>query len=126
MPQFRPFGEQMFVSRVAFLSPNVFRAKSANDSDELGYGLLVIADQWSMCWSLCPYESVKPNACSWRSLVKVKFILVLQMIIKRWETHQEVGEDMPLEGSRTAEISISRSISRDVTRHLSEGKKAIE
>jgi hypothetical protein len=21
-----------------------------------------------MCWSICPYESVTPNACSWRSL----------------------------------------------------------
>ena len=26
------------------------------------------AGLWSMCWSLCPYESVTPNACSWRSL----------------------------------------------------------
>jgi hypothetical protein len=24
-----------------------------------------------MCWSLCPYESVTPNACSWRSLTRI-------------------------------------------------------
>jgi hypothetical protein len=37
----------------------------------LGYGLLVPAGLWSMCWSLCPHESVTPNACSWRSLLKM-------------------------------------------------------
>jgi hypothetical protein len=26
-----------------------------------------------MCWSLCPYESVTPNACSWRSLLSTDY-----------------------------------------------------
>jgi hypothetical protein len=32
--------------------------------------------QWSMCGSLCPDESVTPNACSWRSLMLDRFKLV--------------------------------------------------
>ena len=52
-------------NRVEFRGPQVFKTKDANDLDGLGYGLLVTAGQWSMCWSLCPYESVTPNACSW-------------------------------------------------------------
>ncbi len=56
---------------MVFIGPQVFKTKDANDSDGLGYGLLVPAGQWSMSWSLCPYESVTPNACSWRSLVPV-------------------------------------------------------
>ncbi len=68
MPRFGQFGEQVSVFRVVFLGQQVFETKAANDSDALGYGLLVTAGQWSMCWSLCPYESVTLNACSWRSL----------------------------------------------------------
>ena len=70
MPRFWQFGEQEFVFRVVFIGPQVFKTKDANDSEGLGYGLLVPAGLWSMCWSLCPYESVTPNACSWRSLIK--------------------------------------------------------
>ena len=58
-----------FVFRVVFIGPQVFKTKDANDSEGLGYGLLVPAGLWSMCWSLCPYESVTPNACSCRSLL---------------------------------------------------------
>ena len=68
VPRFWQFGEQQFVSRVVFIGPQVFKTKDANDSEGLGYGLLVPAGLWSMCWSLCPYESVTQNACSWRSL----------------------------------------------------------
>jgi hypothetical protein len=70
MPQFCQFGEQVFVFGVVFIGPQVFKTKAVNDSDELGYCLLVTAGQWSMCWILCLYESVTPNACSWRSLIK--------------------------------------------------------
>jgi hypothetical protein len=73
MPRFCQFGEQVFVFRVVFIGPQVFKAKAANDSDKLGYGFLVTAGQWSMCLSLCPHESVAPkNACSWRSLDKFR------------------------------------------------------
>ena len=68
VPRFWQFGEQQFGFRVVFIGPQVFKTKDANDSEGLGYGLLVPAGLWSMCWSLCPYESVTPNACSWRSL----------------------------------------------------------
>ena len=68
VPRFWQFGEQEFVFRVVFIGPQVFKTKDANDSEGLGYGLLVPAGLWSMCWSLCPHESVTPNACSWRSL----------------------------------------------------------
>ena len=71
VPRFWQFGEQEFVFRVVFIGPQVFKTKDANDSEGLGYGLLVPAGLWSMCWSLCPYESVTPNACSWWSLVRV-------------------------------------------------------
>ena len=70
VPRFWQFGEQQFGFRVVFIGPQVFKTKDANDSEGLGYGLLVPAGLWSMCWSLCPYESVTPNACSWRSLVQ--------------------------------------------------------
>jgi hypothetical protein len=69
VPRFWQFGEQQFGFRVVFIGPQVFKTKDANDSEGLGYGLLVTAGLWSMCWSLCPYESVTPNACSWRSLI---------------------------------------------------------
>ena len=68
VPRFWQFGEQQFGFRVVFIGPQVFKTKDANDSEGLGYGLLVPAGLWSMCWSLCPYESVTPNACSWRSV----------------------------------------------------------
>ena len=68
VPRFWQFGEQQFGFRVVFIGPQVFKTKDANDSEGLGYGLLVPAGLWSMCWSLCPHESVTPNACSWRSL----------------------------------------------------------
>ncbi len=70
MPRFCQFGEQEFVFRVVFKARKFLKLnlKDANDSDGLGYGLLVTAGQWSMCWSLCSYESVTPIACSWRSL----------------------------------------------------------
>ncbi len=70
--RFWQFGEQEFVFRVAFIGPHVFKTKDANDLDAFRYGLLVTAGQWSMCWSLCPYESVTPNACSWRSLQELE------------------------------------------------------
>ena len=68
VPRFWQFGEQQFGFRVVFIGPQVFKTKDANDSEGLGYGLLVPAGLWSMCWSLCPYESVTPNACAWRSV----------------------------------------------------------
>ncbi len=71
MPRFWQFGEQEFVFRVAFIVPQVFKTKDANDSEGLGYGLLGTAGQWSISWSLCPYESVTPNACSWRSMTHI-------------------------------------------------------
>ena len=77
VPRFWQFGEQQFGFRVVFIGPQVFKTKDANDSEGLGYGLLVPAGLWSMCWSLCPYESVTPNACSWRSLVVAENLLVL-------------------------------------------------
>ena len=55
VPRFWQFGEQQFGFRVVFIGPQVFKTKDANDSEGLGYGLLVPAGQWSMCWSLCPY-----------------------------------------------------------------------
>ncbi len=58
MPRFWQFGEQGFVFRVVFIGPQVFKTKDANDSEGLGYGLLVTVGLWSMCLSLCPYESV--------------------------------------------------------------------
>ena len=70
MARFRRFGEQMFVFRVVFIGPQVFKTKDAYDSDELGYGLQVTAGQWSMCWSLCPYESVTPKPSSWGSMLR--------------------------------------------------------
>jgi hypothetical protein len=33
--------------------------------------------QWSMCGSLCPYESVKPKPCSWGSLIIMDMILIM-------------------------------------------------
>ncbi len=43
------FGERVFAFRVVFIGPQVFKTKAANDSDGLGYDLLVTAGQWSMC-----------------------------------------------------------------------------
>ncbi len=48
--------------------PASFKTKAVNDSDELGYVLL---GQWSI---LCPYESVTPNACSWRYKAPVEIL----------------------------------------------------
>ena len=82
VPRFWQFGEQQFGFRVVFIGPQVFKTKDANDSEGLGYGLLVPAGLWSMCWSLCPYESVTPNACSWRSLVHCSNLKIQQPRIR--------------------------------------------
>ncbi len=41
VPRFWQFGEQQFGFRVVFIGPQVFKTKDANDSEGLGYGLLV-------------------------------------------------------------------------------------
>ncbi len=82
VPRFGQFGEQQFGFRVVFIGPQVFKTKDANDSEGLGYGLLVPAGLWTMCWSLCPYESVTPNACSWRSVDNVDERLEFQVEVE--------------------------------------------
>ena len=92
VPRFWQFGEQQFGFRVVFIGPQVFKTKDANDSEGLGYGLLVPAGLWSMCWSLCPYESVTPNACSWRSLTHCCWGLT-RRVRQRSSRHQQADSD---------------------------------
>ena len=71
VPRFWQFGEQQFGFRVVFIGPQVFKTKDANDSEGLGYGLLVPAKRRfkyflsrSMCIDICVTFRLTGSSCT--------------------------------------------------------------